>query len=122
MQTRPTSVNYAHHTDQEEPVVLIVGVGQTGLSLGARLKQLNISTILIEQVFPLTYISTILTRATARTTGSVTTGESGTRLLFCMVSALYIAVKRTISCVSIADPVWFDHLPYVPFPDHWPKL
>ena len=18
------------------------------------------------------------------------------------------------------DPVWFDHLPYIPFPDHWP--
>ncbi len=96
MQTRPASVNYARHTDQEEPVILIVGVGQTGLSLGARLKQLNISTILIEQVFPLTYMSTILTRATARTTGSVTTGENGTSLLFCMVSALYRCQKNDL--------------------------
>ena len=21
---------------------------------------------------------------------------------------------------ACADPVWYDHLPYLPFPDHWP--
>ena len=22
--------------------------------------------------------------------------------------------------LCLHDPVWYDHLPYLPFPDHWP--
>ncbi|KAG7448195.1 pyridine nucleotide-disulfide oxidoreductase family protein [Guyanagaster necrorhizus] len=91
---RPVSVNYVPHTDQiggkldiidKEPVVLIVGAGQCGLSLGARLKQLKISTILIDK--------------------NDRVGDNW---------------RKRYKSLVLHDPVWFDHLPYVPFPDHWP--
>ncbi|KAK0463689.1 putative dimethylaniline monooxygenase (N-oxide-forming) [Desarmillaria tabescens] len=86
--TRPSSVNYTNHTnriDDEGPVVLIVGVGQSGLSLGARLQQLNINTVLIDK--------------------NDRVGDNW---------------RKRYKSLVLHDPVWFDHLPYVPFPDHWP--
>lgn len=68
-----------------QPYCLIVGGGQGGLALAARLKRLNVPTLIVDA----------LPRP----------GDSWR----CRYKSLYLH-----------DPVWLDHLPYMPFPNHWP--
>ena len=68
-----------------QPYCLIVGGGQGGITLAARLKRLDVPTLVIDQ----------LPRP----------GD---------------AWRRRYKTLCLHDPVWYDHLPYLPFPDHWP--
>jgi len=68
-----------------QPYCLIIGGGQGGIILGARLKQLEVPTIIIEK--------------------NSRPGDSW---------------RNRYKSLCLHDPVWYDHLPYLPFPDHWP--
>ncbi len=68
-----------------QPYCLIVGGGQGGLALAARLKRLDVPTLVIDRL--------------ARP------GD---------------AWRNRYKTLCLHDPVWYDHLPYLPFPDHWP--
>jgi len=68
-----------------QPYCLIVGGGQGGIGLAARLKRLDVPTLVIDR----------LKRP----------GDSW---------------RRRYKTLCLHDPVWYDHLPYLPFPDHWP--
>jgi putative flavoprotein involved in K+ transport len=70
---------------QKQPYVVIVGGGQGGIVLAARLKKLDVPTIIIEK--------------------NARPGDSW-------------RVRYNTLCLH--DPVWFDHLPYIPFPEDWP--
>jgi putative flavoprotein involved in K+ transport len=69
----------------EQPYVVIIGGGQGGIVLGARLKRLGVPTIIVER--------------------NARPGDSW---------------RNRYASLCLHDPVWYDHLPYVPFPDHWP--
>ncbi|OZJ03213.1 hypothetical protein BZG36_04538 [Bifiguratus adelaidae] len=69
----------------KDPTVLIVGGGQAGLTLAARLKQLGVSNLIVEQ--------------------NERIGDNW---------------RKRYDFLVLHDPVWYDHLPYVPFPAHWP--
>ncbi len=69
----------------EQPYVVIVGGGQGGLGLGARLRRLSVPTIIVEM--------------------NERPGDSW---------------RKRYKSLSLHDPVWYDHMPYLPFPDHWP--
>ena len=71
------------HTEQ--PYVVIIGGGQGGIVLGARLRRLGVPTIIIEK--------------------NARPGDSW---------------RKRYKSLCLHDPVWYDHLPYLPFPDHWP--
>ncbi len=68
-----------------QPYCLIVGGGQGGIALAARLKRLDVPTLVIDR----------LERP----------GD---------------AWRSRYKTLCLHDPVWYDHLPYLPFPDHWP--
>jgi putative flavoprotein involved in K+ transport len=68
-----------------QPYVLIIGGGQGGIALGARLRRLNVPTIIVEK--------------------NERPGDSW---------------RRRYKSLCLHDPVWYDHLPYIPFPEHWP--
>ena len=68
-----------------QPYVVIVGGGQGGIALGARLRQLGVPTIIVEQ--------------------NERPGDSW---------------RRRYKSLCLHDPVWYDHLPYLPFPPNWP--
>ncbi|MFH0296857.1 NAD(P)/FAD-dependent oxidoreductase [Bradyrhizobium sp. 31Argb] len=68
-----------------QPYVLIVGGGQGGIALGARLRQLGVPTIIIEK--------------------NERPGDSW---------------RKRYKSLCLHDPVWYDHLPYIPFPENWP--
>ena len=68
-----------------QPYVVIVGGGQGGIALAARLKRLNVPAIVLEK--------------------NQRAGDSW---------------RKRYASLCLHDPVWYDHLPYVPFPDHWP--
>ena len=68
-----------------QPFVLIIGGGQGGIALGARLKRLGVPTLIIDQ--------------------HERPGD---------------AWRKRYKSLHLHDPVWYDHLPYIPFPDHWP--
>src|SRR6267154_513067 len=67
------------------PFVLVVGGGQGGIGLGARLKRIGVPALIVDR----------LPRP----------GD---------------AWRRRYKSLCLHDPVWYDHLPYLPFPDHWP--
>ncbi len=67
------------------PEVLIVGGGQGGIALAARLRQLDVPTIVVD-CHP-------------------SPGDQW---------------RRRYKSLCLHDPVWYDHLPYLKFPDHWP--
>ena len=68
-----------------QPYCLIVGGGQGGLALGARLKRLDVPTIIVDK--------------------HARPGDQW---------------RSRYKSLHLHDPVWYDHLPYLPFPDHWP--
>ncbi|MFC4942836.1 NAD(P)-binding domain-containing protein [Pseudonocardia sp. GCM10023141] len=68
-----------------QPEVVIVGGGQGGIALGARLRQLGVSAIIVER--------------------REKPGDSW---------------RSRYKSLSLHDPVWYDHLPYIPFPANWP--
>ncbi len=68
-----------------QPHVVIVGGGQGGIALGARLRQLHVPTIVLER--------------------QPRAGDSW---------------RNRYDALTLHDPVWFDHMPYIPFPAHWP--
>src|SRR5579862_4473657 len=68
-----------------QPYVVIVGGGQGGIALGARLRRLNVPAIIVEK--------------------NERPGDSW---------------RKRYKSLCLHDPVWYDHLPYLPFPDHWP--
>ncbi|KAI9931159.1 hypothetical protein ASPWEDRAFT_101354 [Aspergillus wentii DTO 134E9] len=80
---RTADVNY----EGKDPAVLVVGAGQAGLTAAARLKMLNVDTLIIDK--------------------EEQVGDSW---------------RRRYQQLVLHDPVWFDHMPYVPFPAHWPEF
>ncbi len=68
-----------------EPYVVIVGGGQGGIALGARLKRLGVPAVVLEK--------------------NERAGDSW---------------RKRYASLCLHDPVWYDHMPYLPFPDHWP--
>ena len=69
----------------EQPYVLIVGGGQGGIVLAARLRRLGVPTIIVEK--------------------NARPGDSW---------------RNRYKSLCLHDPVWYDHLPYLPFPNDWP--
>ncbi|KAJ6095534.1 hypothetical protein N7486_006280 [Penicillium sp. IBT 16267x] len=78
---RTANENY----EGNEPAVLIVGAGQGGLTAAARLKMLNVDTLVIDQEDRI--------------------GDSW---------------RHRYHQLVLHDPVWYDHMPYLPFPSNWP--
>ena len=70
---------------ETQPYVLIVGGGQGGIALGARLRRLGVPTLIVEK--------------------NEKPGDSW---------------RKRYKSLCLHDPVWYDHLPYLPFPDDWP--
>jgi len=68
-----------------QPYALVVGGGQGGIGLGARLRRLGVPAIVIDK--------------------NDRPGD---------------AWRNRYKSLCLHDPVWYDHLPYLPFPDHWP--
>ncbi|WP_158805974.1 MULTISPECIES: NAD(P)/FAD-dependent oxidoreductase [unclassified Acidisoma] len=69
----------------KQPYCVIVGGGQGGLALGARMKRLGVPTLIIEK--------------------NARAGDSW---------------RHRYKSLCLHDPVWYDHMPYLPFPDDWP--
>ncbi|WP_410219137.1 NAD(P)-binding domain-containing protein [Paracoccus sp. (in: a-proteobacteria)] len=68
-----------------QPHTVIIGGGQGGIALGARLRQLGVPTIIIEK--------------------NDRPGDSW---------------RKRYKSLCLHDPVWYDHLPYLKFPENWP--
>ncbi|MEI7059112.1 NAD(P)/FAD-dependent oxidoreductase [Nocardioides sp. CCNWLW239] len=69
----------------EQPYVLVIGGGQGGIALGARLRQLGVPSLVIDRY---------------ERPGDQWRGR--------------------YKSLCLHDPVWYDHLPYLKFPDNWP--
>ncbi|MDU9006358.1 NAD(P)/FAD-dependent oxidoreductase [Sedimentitalea todarodis] len=70
---------------EDQPYVLIVGGGQGGIALGARLRQLGVPALIVEK--------------------NARAGDSW---------------RNRYRSLVLHDPVWYDHLPYLEFPENWP--
>src|SRR3954471_22099718 len=70
---------------ETQPYVVVIGGGQGGIAIGARLRQLDVPTIIVER--------------------NARPGDSW---------------RRRYKSLCLHDPVWYDHLPYIKFPDNWP--
>ncbi len=70
---------------QDQPYVLVIGGGQGGIALGARLRQLGVPALIVEK--------------------NARAGDSW---------------RNRYRSLVLHDPVWYDHLPYLPFPENWP--
>ncbi|KAF7192297.1 putative indole-3-pyruvate monooxygenase YUCCA1 [Pseudocercospora fuligena] len=81
LQRRSEEQDFRDH----EPVVLVIGAGQAGLTISARLRMLGIDTLVIDT--------------------NARVGDSW---------------RKRYEQLVLHDPVWYDHLPYLPFPKHWP--
>jgi putative flavoprotein involved in K+ transport len=71
--------------DTTQPEVLIIGGGQGGIALGARLRQLDVPTIIVDR--------------------HPNPGDQW---------------RSRYKSLCLHDPVWYDHLPYLKFPENWP--
>jgi len=69
----------------EQPYCVIVGGGQGGIGLAARMRRLGVPTIVIEK--------------------NARPGDSW---------------RNRYKSLHLHDPVWYDHLPYLKFPEDWP--
>lgn len=70
---------------KKQPYCVIIGGGQGGIGLGARLRRLGVPTIIIEK--------------------NKRAGDSW---------------RKRYKSLCLHDPVWYDHMPYLQFPDDWP--
>ncbi|NKQ52448.1 NAD(P)/FAD-dependent oxidoreductase [Amycolatopsis sp. K13G38] len=70
---------------ERQPFVVVIGGGQGGIALGARLRQLGVPALVLER--------------------NERAGDSW---------------RKRYKSLCLHDPVWYDHLPYLPFPDNWP--
>ena len=68
-----------------QPYTVIIGGGQGGIALGARLRQLGLPTIVLDKH-----------------------DRPGDQW------------RKRYKSLCLHDPVWYDHLPYIKFPDNWP--
>ncbi|MDT9592786.1 NAD(P)/FAD-dependent oxidoreductase [Nocardioides zeae] len=68
-----------------QPYVLVIGGGQGGIALGARLRQLGVPSLVIDK--------------------HARPGDQW---------------RSRYKSLCLHDPVWYDHLPYLKFPDNWP--
>ena len=68
-----------------QPYALVVGGGQGGIALGARLRQLGVPAIVVDR--------------------HERPGDQW---------------RNRYKSLCLHDPVWYDHLPYLPFPANWP--
>ncbi|MBW9120400.1 NAD(P)/FAD-dependent oxidoreductase [Microbacterium trichothecenolyticum] len=68
-----------------QPYVLVIGGGQGGIALGARLRQLGVPALVID--------------------AHDRPGDQW---------------RGRYKSLALHDPVWYDHLPYLKFPDNWP--
>lgn len=68
-----------------QPYCLIIGGGQGGIALGARMKRIGVPALIIDK--------------------NERPGD---------------AWRNRYKSLCLHDPVWYDHMPYIPFPDHWP--
>ncbi|MDO9456197.1 NAD(P)/FAD-dependent oxidoreductase [Nocardioides sp.] len=68
-----------------QPEVLVIGGGQGGIALGARLRQLGVPALVIDK--------------------HPRPGDQW---------------RSRYKSLCLHDPVWYDHLPYLKFPDNWP--
>ena len=68
-----------------QPHTVILGGGQGGIALAARLRMLGVPAIVIER--------------------NARAGDSW---------------RNRYKSLCLHDPVWYDHLPYLPFPPNWP--
>ncbi|HEV7252481.1 MAG TPA: NAD(P)/FAD-dependent oxidoreductase [Mesorhizobium sp.] len=70
---------------ERQPFCVVIGGGQGGIMLGARLKQLGVPAVIVEK--------------------NARPGDSW---------------RNRYRTLVLHDPVWYDHLPYLPFPPNWP--
>ncbi|MEP1585911.1 MAG: NAD(P)/FAD-dependent oxidoreductase [Tateyamaria sp.] len=70
---------------ETQPYCVIIGGGQGGIAMGARLRQLGVPTIVVER--------------------NARAGDSW---------------RNRYKSLCLHDPVWYDHLPYMKFPENWP--
>jgi putative flavoprotein involved in K+ transport len=68
-----------------QPYAVVVGGGQGGIALGARLRQLGVPAIVVDK--------------------HERPGDQW---------------RNRYKSLCLHDPVWYDHLPYLPFPPNWP--
>jgi putative flavoprotein involved in K+ transport len=68
-----------------QPYVVVVGGGQGGIGLGARLRQLGVPTVIVDR--------------------HPRPGDQW---------------RSRYKSLCLHDPVWYDHLPYIKFPENWP--
>ena len=68
-----------------QPYVVVIGGGQGGIALGARLRQLGIDHVVVDR--------------------HARPGDQW---------------RSRYKSLCLHDPVWYDHLPYLPFPRNWP--
>ncbi|MBB5166175.1 NAD(P)/FAD-dependent oxidoreductase [Mycobacterium sp. AZCC_0083] len=68
-----------------QPYTVVVGGGQGGIALGARLRQLGVPAIVVDR--------------------HERPGDQW---------------RKRYKSLCLHDPVWYDHLPYLPFPQNWP--
>ncbi|MGH3651996.1 NAD(P)/FAD-dependent oxidoreductase [Glutamicibacter sp.] len=69
----------------DQPYTLIVGGGQGGIGLAARLKRMGVPALVIDK--------------------HPRPGDQW---------------RSRYHSLALHDPVWYDHMPYIDFPDHWP--
>ncbi|TFK48083.1 FAD/NAD(P)-binding domain-containing protein [Heliocybe sulcata] len=69
----------------EDPTVIVIGGGQNGLGMAARLKYLGINALVVEK--------------------NPRIGDNW---------------RTRYEALCLHDPIWYDHLPYLKFPETWP--
>jgi putative flavoprotein involved in K+ transport len=70
---------------ERQPYVVVIGGGQGGIALGARLRQLGVDHVVLDK--------------------HARPGDQW---------------RSRYKSLCLHDPVWYDHLPYLPFPPNWP--